>query len=1026
MGFSTTRRRRSVNRGRRLNRRVGTLGKLTGLLLAGAVALGVLAFPAVSSAATFTVNSTNDPGVGTCDATECTLREAINAANAAGGTDTIAFAITGVPSIKPLSELPPITDPAIVDGTTQPGYSGSPIVELDGTLAPAGSTGLIVGPGGGGSTIRGLVINRFSPTSNIQGGGIHLRSGANGNVIEGNYIGTDVTGTIPLGNVSGIFAAFSNGNTIGGTTAAARNVIADNKGPNGAGIWAGRSNLIQGNYIGTDVTGTAALGNGQGVILASRDNLLGGTSAAARNVISGNIQLGVQICGACIGDPLGATGNLVQGNYIGTDASGSSAVPNVDTFGGAVLVRSPNNTIGGTTPGAGNVISGNLRAGVVFGWTFGPPSATDNLVQGNLIGTAADGTSPLWNTGFGVHAGLGGPSLRNAIGGTAAGAGNTIAYNGSAGVFVEPTSAQNPILGNSIFANGSLGIDLSPPGVTPNDPGDTDPGANNLQNFPVLTSASSSGGSTTVQGTLNSTPNTTFRVEFFSSPSCDPSGFGEGKTFLGSQSVTTDGSGNASFTATVPTGTSPGDVVTSAATDPDNNTSEFSNCTATPIGPGPPATLTLAPSSDTNTAGEQHCVTATVKDSSGNPVSGVTVEFSASGANSAASSDPTDSNGEATFCYTGTTAGNDTISAFADVDGDGTDDGASEPDGTASKTYVAGPPDTLSLLPSSDTNTAGDQHCVTATVKDSFGNPVSVVTVEFSASGANSASGSDPTDSNGEATFCYTGTTAGNDTISAFADVDGDGTDDGASEPDDTASKKYVAAAPATLDLTPATATNEVDSQHCVTATVEDAFGNATLSITVRFSVTGSVSTSGSETTDASGEAEFCYGGPELPGADAIGAFADTDGDTTQDAGEPSDAAAKAWVLPVSTPPCKVTNGVRITANNGDKATFGGNAQSNAAGNVKGQEEYQDHGPTQPQNVKSIQILALTCNQQGTQATIFGRATIDGSGSHLFRIDVQDLGEPGVGTDTYRILLDTGYDSGQHTLEGGNVQIHKP
>jgi hypothetical protein len=132
------------------------------------------------------------------------------------------------------------------------------------------------------------------------------------------------------------------------------------------------------------------------------------------------------------------------------------------------------------------------------------------------------------------------------------------------------------------------------------------------------------------------------------------------------------------------------------------------------------------------------------------------------------------------------------------------------------------------------------------------------------------------------------------------------------------------------------------------------------------------------------------------------------------------------WTLPISTPLCsaKITEGGRITATNGDKAIFGGNAQADGDGNVKGQQEYQDLGPAQPQNVKSIEILALTCNDSRTQATIFGSATVDGRGMHTFRIDVQDLGEPGRGADTYRILLDTGYDSGQRTLEGGNVNIH--
>jgi hypothetical protein len=108
----------------------------------------------------------------------------------------------------------------------------------------------------------------------------------------------------------------------------------------------------------------------------------------------------------------------------------------------------------------------------------------------------------------------------------------------------------------------------------------------------------------------------------------------------------------------------------------------------------------------------------------------------------------------------------------------------------------------------------------------------------------------------------------------------------------------------------------------------------------------------------------------------------------------------------------------------GDRASFAGNAQSNGAGNIRGQEKYQDHGPAKRQNVKSIEIQALTCDATRTRATIFGAATIDGSGAHEFRIDVQDEGEPGVNRDTYRILLDTGYHSGIQRLDGGNVQIH--
>jgi hypothetical protein len=228
---------------------------------------------------------------------------------------------------------------------------------------------------------------------------------------------------------------------------------------------------------------------------------------------------------------------------------------------------------------------------------------------------------------------------------------------------------------------------------------------------------------------------------------------------------------------------------------------------------------------------------------------------------------------------------------------------------------------------------------------------------------------------------------------------------------------------PATLTLAPKTDTNPVDAQHCVTATVKDAFGNATPGITVRFTVTGAVSTTGAVVTNAAGQAQFCYTGPALPGMDAITAFADTNNNGTKDAGEPSDIASKTWVLPQSTPGCKVTYGGRITAANGDKGTFGGNAMVKASG-PQGQEEYQDHGPAKAMNVHSIDVQAVTCNAAGTSASIFGTATIDGAGTFNFRIDVVDNGEPGAGSDTYRIRLSNGYDSGVKTLLGGNIQLH--
>jgi Kelch motif/Bacterial Ig-like domain (group 1) len=235
---------------------------------------------------------------------------------------------------------------------------------------------------------------------------------------------------------------------------------------------------------------------------------------------------------------------------------------------------------------------------------------------------------------------------------------------------------------------------------------------------------------------------------------------------------------------------------------------------------------------------------------------------------------------------------------------------------------------------------------------------------------------------------------------------------------------------PATLTLSPLTATNTVGAQHCVTATVQDAARNPVPGVTVRFSVGPSVPTtfpspsSGSSTTNASGQATFCYTA-SLPGVDRIHAFADADGNGTQDPGEPFGDAEKTWTPPASTQLCEVTitDGGWIIADNTDRANFGGNAKVLADGTVQGQQQYQDDGPTQPMNVQSTQITATTCSQDRTTASIFGNATIDGAGSHVFRIDVSDAGSGGA-NDTYGIRLDTGYMSGQHQLGGGNITIH--
>ncbi len=242
------------------------------------------------------------------------------------------------------------------------------------------------------------------------------------------------------------------------------------------------------------------------------------------------------------------------------------------------------------------VISGNLE-----GVTIDDPGAQGNLVQGNYIGTDVTGTSAIAN-GVGVLL----LASANTIGGTSTGAGNTIAFNTDDGVHAEfSTSTGNAILSNSIYSNADLGIELGVDGVTSNDVGDGDTGPNNLQNFPVLTSAFK--GSTNIEGTLNSTPNTTFTLEFFSNSACDPSDHGEGETVLGSTMVTTDGTGDASFMVTFPTDLPTGTFITATATDPGNNTSEFSQCATVAD-----FTVAVSPASVTVLRGEAATYTVTV------------------------------------------------------------------------------------------------------------------------------------------------------------------------------------------------------------------------------------------------------------------------------------------------------------------------------------------------------------------------------------------------------------------------------
>lgn len=470
-------------------------------------------------------------------------------------------------------------------------------------------------------------------------------AGATGNRIQGNIIGLNADGTAALTNPSGPSANGYGGisvrtadTMIGGTVAAARNIIS---GHPQHGIEVGAPDVtVQGNYIGTDSSGTSAFGNGQGVRVltvfgsAPTGSLVGGSSPAARNVIAANSGAGVEFAqgasGATVsgnyiglsatGAPLGnntgvsmfgagantiggdgpgegnviaassqydaflgdVTGAVIQGNLIGTNPAGTASVDS-GVYGIFAGNGTSNAQIGGTTPGAGNVIAG-AQVGIGMQGT-----GSGNVVQGNFVGTDRTATLDLGNSERGLMVAMNGTQ----IGGTAAGAGNVVAHNDGAGIFLWNGTTGMAVRANSIFDNGTvavpeLGIDNGTSSVRPeaNDAGDGDSGTNLRQNYPVLTGATSTAGVTTVSGTLNSVANKTYAIDVFATPACDVMGYGEGQQFLGSLSASTDGTGNATFSGPV-AGYAPGGwAVTTTATDPAGNTSEFSTCQTASGAPG--------------------------------------------------------------------------------------------------------------------------------------------------------------------------------------------------------------------------------------------------------------------------------------------------------------------------------------------------------------------------------------------------------------------------------------------------------
>ena len=311
------------------------------------------------------------------------LRFVIDDVNADQIPTTITFNIPGggAHRIAPVTPLPVIFFPVFIDGSSQPGFRGEPLIELSGIRAGADADGLTLA--GGSSTVQSLVINRF--------GGIGLLlEGPGGNRVVGNRIGTDLSGTQAAGNGNGIQILNSSLNTIGGLTRAERNIISGNR---SIGISLAGSgsifNRVWGNYIGTDVTGQASVPNFQGVvILGAARNRIGGTEPEMGNLISGNASVGIQIFndatvfnGQPIFNPPGvATGNVIQGNLIGTNAQGTDRLSNAQ---GIFINDASSNLIGGTEPGAGNVIAGNRSIGIqILG-----DNATGNAVIGNFIGT---------------------------------------------------------------------------------------------------------------------------------------------------------------------------------------------------------------------------------------------------------------------------------------------------------------------------------------------------------------------------------------------------------------------------------------------------------------------------------------------------------------------------------------------------------------------------------------------------------------------------------------------------------------
>ena len=443
-------------------------------------------------------------------------------------------------------------------------------VGIDGvTDVGNGLHGVSIRSGADSTSVGGSVRNVISGNGGI---GVSVFGSTNTTVAR-NYIGTNAAGTAAVPNGFGIdiSTTASTGTLIGGSGALG-NVVSGNTNT-GITLQSIGTTAIN-NLVGINAAGTAAIPNQVGIDVIGDNNVIG--QAGLGNVVSGNTLAGIMIEG---------WENIVRGNRVGTNATGTAAVGNgtgIEIVSrGDVIVDA---VIGGVLAGEGNVISGNTGHGMAIMQDIinpdllnpspanGPPWFTD--VRSNLIGTAADGVSPLPNLGAGIHIDL--VSLASITDG------NTIANNLLGGI-VGLGDSSFDAMGNTITGNGGLNIDLGGDGVTANDGGDGDAGPNLQQNYPVITAVSTAGvGNTQLDGTLSSAPNTQFTIRVYTTPTCHSSGFGGATAFFSTFNITTNPAGVAGINHLLPGVIAPGVFVTTTATDPAGNMSEFSQCVQHP------------------------------------------------------------------------------------------------------------------------------------------------------------------------------------------------------------------------------------------------------------------------------------------------------------------------------------------------------------------------------------------------------------------------------------------------------------